>query len=60
MESDRHYHANPQLLYNERPCLFCYQFTLTGEHEKACPGRAADIRTWTAANPTMTKDGGAS
>jgi hypothetical protein len=40
-------HRNPrQILPTSRGCMFCYQMNLTGEHARACPGKASDIRTW--------------
>lgn len=44
---DHGLHLNPQqILPAYRACMFCYQMNLTGEHAKACPGAASDIRTW--------------
>lgn len=49
-------HLNPQqILPTPRGCMFCYQMNLTGEHARACPGRASDIRTWSTS--TTDKDG---
>lgn len=40
-------HLNPQSRFTVlRGCMFCKQMDLTGEHARACPGKAFDIRLW--------------
>lgn len=41
-------HLNPQAppFDYTRGCMFCKQIELTGEHARACPGKAHDVRTW--------------